>query len=73
MIDAPKQSGWYVVEHSMSWVDENPALFCVFVNGSHIRCYEDTDPDGWWWENIGATRYTGPLDLEQLLNEGGER
>lgn len=74
-VPPPTESGWYVVE----CIQEEPqyAKEIIYVDVDFFAPVVVVSPinfEGWRnWEEIEVVRYTGPLDLEKLLDEGGER
>ena len=65
-IKPPTEDGWYVVEYI--WRDKA----VIYFNEGNGMTWESMS--GWVdfdWNHVN--RYTGPLDLEKLLDEGGER
>lgn len=70
-VPPPTESGWYVVE----WNDEYDTLKGVFYIHSQPGfdfVYAECESGPEQWDDFGTvTRYTGPLDLEKLLDDGG--
>lgn len=83
-IKPPTESGWYVIQvkgykqiATDVFVDRDDATF--YLSGQLMRW----EPNGnasifnkvadQFVSHSKVTRYTGPIDLEKLLDEGGER
>lgn len=64
----PTESGWYVVE------DESRLPEIVFITMKHKKTWVHImgKSDLFMWNEFHITRYTGPLDLERLLEQGGK-
>ena len=66
MLNPPTESGWYVVEmeegeKQLVWVRSDTS-WCNYAGGVCLR----------WNELPPITRWSGPLDLEALLQQGGK-